>query len=451
MHVQKRPEYNFPRKLKLWFVLLICGFGLCPIVSDAQIGGPKAADEKAQTRSLAVRSVPDSELQEKLRNVLSRIDDFKDIHVSVQEGVVSLSGTVPRPSALKKAEQLISRFEGVIYVNNRISDDSDLEDQIVPVLTRITNYGAGFINKLPILGIATVAFLFFYGLSHIGGVIVSKTAWFGENRLARSLFARMIKTVIILIGLFIALDILDITALVGAVVGTAGVLGLALGFAFKDIVENYLAGIILSIRRPFAVRDFIAVDGNKGNVLRLTSREVVLMTVEGNHVLIPNAMVFKSVISNYTRNNLRQFSFRIGIGMKEDLRVLKTIGNEALLSTTGVLSDPAPYMQVERIGDFSIEVQFFGWVDQKKTDFFAVKSEALRNLKEALDSASVELPFPTSLIFYDEITGKKMSDKKQSPKTNIRVEDEDVSVKSDLSKQIQKDIQTSKEENLLTQ
>jgi small-conductance mechanosensitive channel len=175
------------------------------------------------------------------------------------------------------------------------------------------------------------------------------------------------------------------------------------------------------------------------------------MTVDGNHVLIPNAMVFKSVIYNYTRNNLRQFSFKIGVGMKEDIRVLKTIGNKALLSTTGVLSDPAPYMQVERIGDFSVEVQFFAWVDQKKTDFFAVKSESLRNLKEALDSASVELPFPTSLIFYDEITSKKMSHKKELPKTNIRVEDEDVSVKSDLSKQIQKDIQTSKEENLLTQ
>ena len=103
-----------------------------------------------------------------------------------------------------------------------------------------------------------------------------------------------------LFGVLLALDILDLTALVGAVLGTVGVVGLAIGFAFKDIVENYLAGLLLSIRRPFALNDLVLIESHEGRVVRLTPSELILMTLEGNHVRIPNATVFKSFIYNFS-------------------------------------------------------------------------------------------------------------------------------------------------------
>ncbi len=93
----------------------------------------------------------------------------------------------------------------------------------------------------------------------------------------------------------VALEILDATAIVGALLGTAGVLGVALGFAFKDILENYLAGILMSLRQPFSPRDHVVIDGNEGLVIALNSRATILMTLDGNHLRLPNALVFRSV------------------------------------------------------------------------------------------------------------------------------------------------------------
>lgn len=87
-----------------------------------------------------------------------------------------------------------------------------------------------------------------------------------------------------------ALDLLEATALVGAVAGTAGLAGLALGFAFKDIVENYLAGLLLAFQRPFDKNDHVTVEDHAGKVVRLTPRETILMTMDGNHVRVPNAV-----------------------------------------------------------------------------------------------------------------------------------------------------------------
>ena len=100
------------------------------------------------------------------------------------------------------------------------------------------------------------------------------------------------------IALLIALEILDATAVVGAMLGTAGVIGIALGFAFKDTLENYLAGVLMSLRQPFAPCDLVVIDGQEGTVVALTSRATVLMTPDGNHLRLPNALVFRSVMLN---------------------------------------------------------------------------------------------------------------------------------------------------------
>src|SRR5690606_9471771 len=125
---------------------------------------------------------------------------------------------------------------------------------------------------------------------------------FGVTPLAQSLVRRIVSALLFVIGLVLALDVLGVTALVGAVLGTAGVLGIAIGFAFQDIIENYLAGILLSMQRPFEIGDLVLLEGELGAVVRMTARELVMVTPQGNHVRMPNATVFKSKITNYSRN-----------------------------------------------------------------------------------------------------------------------------------------------------
>jgi small-conductance mechanosensitive channel len=419
---------------------------LLNVCSSASGQKDSQSKDSAATRVLPVKSVPDDELEKRLKSVLSKIDDFKKIRITVHDGVVTLSGIVSRSESKRKIEQLVSRFEGVLYVNNKIEETPEIEDRLVPVLTRLRDYVAVFVNKLPMVAIAFIVFLVFWIVSGLIEKIVPELRWFGENKLARSLLARLLRAIVLLVGLLLILDILDIAALVGAVLGVAGLAGLAIGFAFKDIVENYLAGIILSLRRPFSVNDYISIEKHEGKIVRMTSRETILMTLDGIYILIPNATVFKSVILNYSRNFLRMFSFAMNVGSHENLQRVRETGLKALESMNGVLADPFPFMRVENVGDFGVEVRFFGWMDQRLNDYLKVKSEAIRIVKVALDKEGIDLPLPTSAVY---LKYPDESKKVEKPGAAEHVQT-DISVDSQIEKQIEKDLASSSEPNLLS-
>ncbi|MEC9359961.1 MAG: mechanosensitive ion channel domain-containing protein [Pseudomonadota bacterium] len=272
--------------------------------------------------------------------------------------------------------------------------------------TRMSSRIAELMVKLPLLGIAAVVILLFWWLAR----------WIGNarwpyaqlrNPLMRDLASQVVQTAVLLAGVLVALDVLNATALVGAVLGTAGVVGLALGFAFKDVVENYLAGILLSMRQPFSANDLISVEGFEGKVIRLTSRATILMTLDGNHVRLPNALVFKSPMTNYTRNPLRRFDFIVGVGGNEDLVGAQSLGVEALASVPGVLAEPAPWAMLEPPGDSNIGVHFFGWIDQSRTSLPRAQSAAIRRVTSRLITAGIDMPEP---IYRVQVTGQGLAD-----------------------------------------
>ena len=215
-----------------------------------------------------------------------------------------------------------------------------------------------------------------------------------HNPFMRELVRTTVRWVALLVGMLLALELLDATALVGAVLGTAGVLGVAVGFAFKDILENYLAGILLSLRQPFAPHDHVVIDGHEGLVVKLTSRATTLMTLDGNHLRLPNALVFRGVMLNYTRNPARRFEFDVGIGVEEDLVRAQDIGASVMAGLPGVLPDPPPRAFITSLGDSNVLVRFQAWVDQREHDFAQVKSEAIRSVKLALEAAGMDMPEP---------------------------------------------------------
>ncbi|MDQ6647250.1 MAG: mechanosensitive ion channel family protein, partial [Pseudomonadota bacterium] len=186
------------------------------------------------------------------------------------------------------------------------------------------------------------------------------------NRVARrnpflvDLARTTVRWLVVAAGFLIALEILNATSLVGAVLGTAGVLGVALGFAFKDILENYLAGILMSLRQPFAPRDHVVIAGNEGTVVSLTSRATILMTPDGNHLRLPNALVFSSVMLNYTRNPTRRFQFEVGIGVNENLVRAQRIGIAELAQLDGVIAAPPPRAFINALGDSNVQMRFQG-------------------------------------------------------------------------------------------
>jgi len=275
------------------------------------------------------------------------------------------------------------------------------------VADRLLSEAYGLIAALPLLALAlfSVWVCWLLGRWLANRALLDKVA--RRNPFMRELTRTTVRWAVTTLGVLVALEIMNATALVGALLGTAGVIGIALGFAFKDTLENYLAGILMSLRQPFAPRDHVVIDGNEGVIVSMTSRATILMTLEGNHLRLPNALVFRSVTLNYSRNPSRRFQFDVGIGVGEDLVAAQRIGTEELAQLPGVIDKPPPRAYIAALGDSNVQVRFLGWVDQRTHDFLMVRSEAIRLVKLALEAAEMDMPEPIYRVQLTEGNAQK--------------------------------------------
>ena len=354
---------------------------------------PAIANEAA-TIDVESSAKSDAEIESRLRQLYSTLAGLGDIQVTVSAGVVALNGEVTAKADHEQALSVARRVRGVVDVQDGITVSQDLRRRLVPTMDRLLTAASGFVAFLPLLAVAAVVFGFFWWLGRFiaGNEALAKR--FGRNPFLRDLMRQIVRLAIIGFGLVLALEILDATALLSTVLGAAGVVGLAVGFALRDTVENYIASLLLSLRQPFDHNDLVMIDSHEGRVVRLTPRATILLTLEGNHTRIPNAMVYKAVIINYTRNPKRRFTFDVGVDTEQNLVQAQTLAAQTLDRMAGVLDDPAPSCTVQTLGDSNVLLRVFGWVDQSQAEFLKVRSEAIRLVKRAFDEAGIVMPEP---------------------------------------------------------
>ncbi len=305
---------------------------------------------------------------------------------------------------------------------NGTTGEDTLVAQLTPLIDRSTSLLKQAYDFLPLFVVAIVVVVLF---SWMGRVLSRRETLLNRispNTFLRELLSQAVRLVFTLLGLLIAMEILGATAVVGALLGTAGVVGIALGFAFRDTIENYIAGILLSIKRPFLPNEHIQIDGFEGKVIRLTSRATILMNFDGNHIRIPNANVFKSVMINFSRNPQRRLSFQIGLGNDVDLKSASNLARSTLQDMRSVLDEPAPGFRVLELGDSSVIVEMVAWVDQQAYDFGKVRSEAIRLIKRVFDEYEYDMPEP---IYRLNVNAGKASDNLSSVVQNASNESDE--------------------------
>ncbi len=373
---------------------------------------PNEAQEARQqeppdgTVSVDASPEDDQAIARRLKEVLSNIEGLEAIRVEVDAGVVKLHGEALSAEARTEAEALAGRIEGVVTVKNEITEVRDIDRRLKPAVDKLLERLQGFATYLPLLGVAALILLVFWLIARV----VVRWAWLYEqvtpNRFLRDLLRQAIRALVLACGVLIALDFLGATAIVGAVLGAAGLIGLAVSFAFRDTIENYIASLLLSLRQPFSPNDHVVIEGHEGRVVRLTSRATILLAFDGNHIRIPNATVFQSIVINYTRNPKRRFDFAVGVDTGEDLLAAQTLALQTLRAMDGVLEDPCPGCWIETLGDSNVVLRLIGWVDQRATDIMRVRSEAIRLVKQAFDDAGILMPEPTYKLHLQELTGE---------------------------------------------
>ncbi|WP_424973941.1 mechanosensitive ion channel domain-containing protein [Dinoroseobacter sp. S124A] len=343
----------------------------------------------------------DGEIRTRIINLLAQIDAFENVRVNVTEGVVRLNGDVIDNAAQDQLTSLVNRVSGVVAIENRVTVSGSLEERLAPAAERIIERSQNLLASAPIFLVAVTAFLVVAAGGWLLTTRIPIWTWLAPNRFIADVYRAVARIGFILLGVVLALDILNATALIGAVLGAAGVVGLALGFAVRDTVENFIASILLSLRQPFRPNDFVDIQGDMGTVARLTSRATILISPEGNHIRIPNATVFKGRIVNFTRDPQRRFSFDLGVDADADQAGALATAVGALQGLPFILRDPEVSAWVSEVGDSNVILTFTGWVDQNAVSFAKARGEAIRTAKSALESAGFGLPEPIYRVRLD--------------------------------------------------
>lgn len=381
--------------------LALVGMSLTLAVTAAPVRAQDTVEPAGPTIEIGDGVTTDAEIRSRIQTIFREIEGLNRIFVSVTSSVVTLSGQVEDAAAAQKAEDLVSRVAGVVAIENRLTEETAVTERLKPVIGRFESRMQQTLDYLPLLLVAGLVWLL---IGMLGWFVTTRKQpwdWLTPNAFIADLLRQTVWLAFVMFGALMALDILGATAVLGTILGAVGIIGLAIGFAVKDTVENYIASILLSIRQPFQPRDFIALEGMEGFVIRLTSRATILMDIDGNHIRIPNATVFKAKIVNYSRNPERRFSFELGVDADSVLHEALAVCHETLAGLGFVLRDPEPGAWIEKVGDSNVLIGVSGWINQTETDFIKARSEAIRTVKTALEQAGFALPEPIYRLRFD--------------------------------------------------
>lgn len=270
-------------------------------------------------------------------------------------------------------------------------------------LDKVEAWIVGFQKLLPNIVVAVVLLALFWGIGWLVGR--GFNAWArrrGRDNLGEVL-GSFLKWVVILLGVLLALTIVIPSLKPGDLVAGLGIGSVAIGFAFKDILQNWLAGLLLLIRQPFEVGDQILVNGYEGTVDWIETRATIITTYDGRRVIIPNAEVYSNAVTVNTARTLRRSQYDVGIGYGDDVAKARAAILGALAETPGVEADPKADVLVWDLASSTVNLRVRWWTNSVRTDVVHTQAAALEAIKGALDKAGIDMPFDTQmLLFHDQ-------------------------------------------------
>lgn len=263
----------------------------------------------------------------------------------------------------------------------------------------------GFIERLPYLAVAVVVFVIFVFIGKAVRAAVRTVAGSkGSHRNLGLVLGRLSNGVIIFIGLLIALVIAIPGFTPGELVSMLGLSTVAIGFAFRDILQNFLAGIILLLAEPFRIGDQIVMKEFEGTVEDIQTRATYIRTYDGRRVVIPNSSLFTNSVTVNTAYETRRLQYDVGIGYGDDVARAKALMLEAVHAVEGVISDPAPEALVVDLAGSSVNVRVRWWIEPpRRADAVASVDSVLHAIRDKLTANGIDLPFPTrQILFHDQ-------------------------------------------------
>ena len=275
-----------------------------------------------------------------------------------------------------------------------------------PAVDRAQAVVNGLVAAIPSIAVALVLF---GGFLLVAAVVKGVAARLTEARLhahrnAGVAVGRLAQGFVIFLGLLVALSVALPTFRPGDVVQVLGIGSVAIGFAFRDILQNFLAGILLLVTQPFRIGDQIVASSYEGTVEDIQTRATFIRTYDGRRVVVPNADLFTDTVVVNTAFEHRRLEYDIGIGYGDDVDRARGLILEAVRGTEGVLDEPAPDVLLMEFAPSSVSLRARWWIaPPKRADALAARDKVLTAVKNQLTSHGIDLPFPTQqVLFHDQ-------------------------------------------------
>ncbi len=378
-------------------VILTFGFALMAASSSAQDVPATAIPEDAVPEVPARVDIQpiarDEEIETRLHEILVATGWFIDPQVRVQDGVAFLTGQAQTAEYKQWAGNLAGKTQDVAAVVNQLEIVEPALLDFQPLLSGLRDQIQTILRAIPVIGFSLIILLLAWMISRLMTKISRRYLESqGLNVLLLNVSSRIIGGLVLLGGLYLVFQVAGLTNIALTLLGGTGLLGLILGIAFRDITENFLASVFLSLQNPFNIGDLVEINDVLGFVQRMTTRATILMTLAGNHVQIPNATVYKSIIHNYTSNPNRRLDFMVGVGYEDSISLAQEIIDKVLEDHPAVLNEPEHLVLVDSLGSATVNLQIYFWIDGTQHSWLKVKSSVIRLVKRAIEDAGISLP-----------------------------------------------------------
>ena len=271
------------------------------------------------------------------------------------------------------------------------------------VLNKLIDMAHAFIGLLPKLFISLIVLLAFYFLSKVLKRLIVKL--FSKKQNLGLVLARLTRWATILLGIFIAIMIILPSFEFADFIAVLGLGSIAVGFAFKDIFQNFLAGILILLNEPFRIGDQIIVHSgdHEGIVTEIHPRATYIKKYDGRRVVIPNAKLYMDTVTVNTAFSTRRSQYELGVGYDTDLALVKNIIIKALIDIEGVIEAPAPDIKVWELADSAVILRVRWWTDSKRSEVVGAHDSVIEKLFNALNEANIDIPFPVqTVLFHDK-------------------------------------------------
>lgn len=267
-----------------------------------------------------------------------------------------------------------------------------MKNRLMPVLEK---YWEDFWILLPKIVLAIAVLIIAVAIAKkVKKLVQKRTSKRLDDPLLAKFIAKVSQWAIIVLGFAIAMHLVELGGIARGLLASAGITGIVLGFAFRDIGENLLAGVLLAFNRPFNVGDTIQSDTINGVVKTLDLRNTHIRSFDGKDIYVPNAMILKNPLHNYTKDGLLRFDFVVGIDQGDDAIHARDLILRSMDNVDGVLKEPAPAVAVEELAKSTVNLRVYYWVNlfEYKGSALELKTIIINQTKEILMDKGFSLP-----------------------------------------------------------